>query len=269
MATRDTAKRYVARGSAASPAAPREWRLHQDGAASGPRNMALDHALAETLEDGVAVLRLYEWTEPTVSLGRNEPGRELWGAGSLRHAAFRFVRRPTGGRAVLHRAELTYAAVLPERAFGGPRAAYAAVNEALVEGLRLLGIGVTLAGASPALRPDAGPCFDAPAEGEVTVDGGKLVGSAQARLHGALLQHGAILIEDDQTALGPTSAARPLRGLLESVTVPDVRDAVEEGFRKRFTEARWRQADHDVRALEAADRWASDRYDDDRWTWRR
>lgn len=268
MATRDTVRRHGAGGSTVSPT-PREWRLHQDGPASGARNMAIDHALAETLESDVAVLRLYEWAEPTVSLGRNEPARERWGPGGGGGAAFRFVRRPTGGRAVLHRAELTYAAVLPERAFGGPRAAYAAVNEALVEGLRLLGIGVTLAGASTALRPDAGPCFDAPAEGEVTVDGGKLVGSAQARLQGALLQHGAILIEDDQTALGPSSAARPLRRVLESVTVPDVRDAVEEGFRKRFGEARWRRADHGARVLEAADRWASERYDDDGWTWRR
>lgn len=231
--------------------------------------MAIDHALAETLEEGVGVLRLYEWTEPTVSLGRNEPARDRWEAGDRLRAAFGFVRRPTGGRAVLHRAELTYAAVMPDRALGGPRAAYAAVNEALVEGLRLLGIGVTLASASPALRPDAGPCFDAPAEGEVTADGGKLVGSAQARLHGALLQHGAILIEDDQAALGTGSAARPLRRLLDSVTIDDVRSAVEQGFRKRFAEARWREADHAAHVLEAADRWGAGRYDDEGWTWRR
>lgn len=269
---------------AARPCAPGEWRLHRDGPASGPRNMALDHALAETLEDGVAVLRLYEWTEPTVSFGRNEPARERWGpasdarvagdapVGAPRPAAepaFRFVRRPTGGRAVLHRAELTYAAVLPDRAFGGPRGAYVAVNEALVEGLGLLGVRVTLAGSSRALRPDAGPCFDMPAEGEVVLDGGKLVGSAQARLDGALLQHGAILIEDDQGALGSASAARPLRRHLEAVTVADVRDAVERGFRRRFADARWREADHGARVIEAAARWESERYDDEAWTWRR
>jgi lipoyl(octanoyl) transferase len=250
----------------------REWRLHRDGAASGARNMALDHALAETLGEGVAVLRLYEWSEPTISLGRNEPAAERWGgarAGGPGAHPFRFVRRPTGGRAVLHRGELTYAAVLPDRAFGGPRAAYAAVNEALVEGLRLLGVGVTLAGASPALRPDAGPCFDVPAAGEVVVDGGKLVGSAQARLGGALLQHGAILIEDDQAALGSASAARPLRRLVESVTVADVRDAVEEGFRRRFADALWREADAGRRVREAAARLEAERYENDAWTWRR
>jgi lipoyl(octanoyl) transferase len=252
----------------------REWRLHRDGAASGPRNMALDHALAETLDDGVAVLRLYEWTEPTVSFGRNEPAVGRWGGGRGPTGApeahpFRFVRRPTGGRAVLHRGELTYAAVLPDRAFGGPRAAYAAVNEALVQGLRLLGVGVTLAGASPALRPDAGPCFDAPAAGEVVADGGKLVGSAQARLCGALLQHGAILIDDDQAALGQASAARPLRRLVESVTVADVRDAVEEGFRRRFAGIRWEEADAGRRVRLAAARLEAERYEDDTWTWRR
>ena len=250
----------------------REWRLHRDGAASGPRNMALDHALAETLDTGVAVLRLYEWSEPTVSFGRNEPAEGRWGGGrgpTGTPGAFRFVRRPTGGRAVLHRGELTYAAVLPDRAFGGPRAAYAAVNEALVEGLRLLGVGATLAGASSALRPDAGPCFDAPAAGEVVVDGGKLVGSAQARLCGALLQHGAILIDDDQAALGSASAARPLRRLVESVTVADVRDAVEEGFRRRFAGIRWQEADAGRRVREAATRLETERYENDAWTWRR
>ena len=237
-----------------------------DGPASGARNMALDHALAETLGDDEAVLRLYEWDEPTVSLGRNEPGRERW---RMDRASFRFVRRPTGGRAVLHRAELTYAAVLPERAFGGPRGAYAAVNQALVEGLRLLGVDVALAEGGTTLRPDAGPCFDQPADGEVVAAGGKLVGSAQARMDGALLQHGAILIEDDQRALGSRSAARPLRELLGSVTVSNVRDAVAEGFRRRFTDTAWCSGEHHERVLVAADRWEAERYGEDAWTWRR
>ncbi|MEX2465840.1 MAG: hypothetical protein WD995_02955 [Gemmatimonadota bacterium] len=243
-----------------------EWRLHRDGPTPGARNMALDHALAEACADaaadGSAALRLYEWAEPTVSFGRNEPGARV-------AAAEAYVRRPTGGRAVLHHRELTYAVVVPERALGGPRAVYRAVNEALVEGLRLLGADVTLAGDGPALRPDAGPCFDEPAAGEVVASGGKLVGSAQVRMDGALLQHGSILIEDDQAALGSASAARPLVRLVAGVTVGEVRDAVEEGFRRRFAGARWHAGRYGGALLAAADRHQKERYGNDDWTWRR
>lgn len=251
---------------------PDRWHLRLDGPASGARNMALDHALAETLEPGQAVLRLYEWMEPTVSLGRNEPARARWGPGRPSGAeapATAFVRRPTGGRAVLHRGELTYAAVLPDRAFGGPRAAYVALSEALVQGLRSLGVDAALAVGGSVLRPDAGPCFDQPSPGEVVAGGGKLVGSAQARLGGALLQHGAILIEEDQGALGSSSAARPLRSILETATVSEVREAVVEGFRRRFADATWCSGEHHDTVTEAADRWEAERYRDHAWTWRR
>src|SRR5690606_17502269 len=93
-----------------------------------------------------------------------------------------FVRRPTGGRAVLHDRELTYAVVVPHRALGGPRAAYRAINEALVMGLRALGVDASVSERGRVLPPDAGPCFQVAAPGEVVADGRKLVGSAQARL---------------------------------------------------------------------------------------
>jgi len=251
--------------------------------------MALDHAMAERFGAGLAVgedppgeemspaiLRLYEWAVPTVSFGRHEPARGRYGPGAAvwagtvegGTAASAFVRRPTGGRTVLHREELTYAVVLPDRAFGGPRGAYLAVNEALVAGLRVLGVDATLAQEGAVLSPAAGPCFDVPAAGEVTAAGGKLVGSAQARLGRALLQHGAILLSDDQAALGSRSAARPLRSLLGRVGVAEVREAVEEGFRLRFAGANWVRTVHDARTLAAADRLESERYGSGAWTWR-
>src|SRR5690606_669373 len=101
--------------------------------------------------------------------------------------------RPTGGREVLHDRELTYAVVVPLRAFGGLRALHRLVNGALVEALRSLGVAADLAPPDGrALRPDAGPCFGGPAEGEVTVGGRKLIGSAQVRVGGAVLQHGSL-----------------------------------------------------------------------------
>ena len=241
---------------------PSVWRIYRDPPLAGSRNMAIDHALTEACgATPSAALRLYEWAEPTVSFGRNEPASRIPGITE-------YVRRPTGGRAVLHHGELTYAVALPERAYGGPRRVYYAVNEALVGGLRLLGADVTLAGAGPALRPDAGPCFDEPAEGEIVAAGGKLVGSAQARMGGALLQHGSILIGDDQAALGSASSARPLVRLVAGVTATEVRDAVEEGFRRRFPDAEWHPAEYDDVLGAAADRLEHDRYDTDDWTWR-
>ncbi|HZD06078.1 MAG TPA: lipoate--protein ligase family protein [Longimicrobiales bacterium] len=163
--------------------------------------MATDHALARSLAPGRGVLRLYRWDPPTLSLGRNEPARDRCDVAGARARGIGIVRRPTGGRAVLHGPELTYAVVAPIEAFGGPRAAYRTINEALVRGLARLGVPAGLAGADArggALPPDAGPCFREPAEGEVVTGGRKLVGSAQARVGRVLLQHGSILLENRQ-----------------------------------------------------------------------
>ena len=75
--------------------------------------MAVDHALAACSSPGKAVLRIYQWSCPTVSFGRNEPTRGRYDPALGRSAGIEFVRRPTGGRAVLHDRELTYSAVLP------------------------------------------------------------------------------------------------------------------------------------------------------------
>lgn len=175
-----------------------------DGAGPGAWNMAVDHALA--LRSGVGVLRWYRWEAPTLSFGRNEPlgadVRERWAEAGAPPA----VRRPTGGRAVLHDRELTYAVVVPRgwparSPSGGwtPRTLYAAVHEGLVEGLRWAGVPATVVRDGRVLPPGAGPCFQVAAPGEVALGEGKLVGSAQARIDGALLQHGSILLGGDQS----------------------------------------------------------------------
>jgi len=183
------------------------WRVLRDGALPGALNMARDEALARHVSDAVeaggtevlpAFLRFYAWQRPTLSFGRNEPARARFDADQLVRAGVEVVRRPTGGRAVLHHREVTYALVVPARALGGPRDTYRRVNEVLATGLRALGAEVELAPEAPAAALDAGPCFDLPATGEVIALGRKLVGSAQARLGGALLQHGSILLHDDQ-----------------------------------------------------------------------
>ena len=164
--------------------------------------MAVDHALAACSSPGEAVLRIYRWSRPTVSFGRNERARGRYDPVAGRDGGIEFVRRPTGGRAVLHDRELTYAAVLPLTARRGLRATYGLINRGLVEALCSLGVPAVMAeGRGVPAGLESGPCFDEPAPGEVTVAGRKLVGSAQARLEGVILQHGSLLIGPGQERL--------------------------------------------------------------------
>ena len=181
-------------------AAPLPWRVLVDEPLPGPANMARDHALASLARPGTGTLRLYRWSPATLSFGRNEPVTVGYRELLRRHPEMGVVRRPTGGRAVIHDRELTYAAVLPAGTCGGLRAAYRKINEALVAGLRGLGVGAGHA-RGRALSPESGPCFMEAAEGEVVVRGRKLVGSAQARIGRSILQHGSLLLVADQTAL--------------------------------------------------------------------
>lgn len=244
--------------------------------------MALDHALAACLADGEGVVRLYEWERATVSLGRNEPAAGLYSLDAARTDGIDFVRRPTGGRAVLHDCELTYAVVAPLRAWGGARAAYAGINEALAEALQALGAPVTLAQGRGALGLEAGPCFQAPVVGEVVAWGRKLVGSAQARVEGALLQHGSILVGGDQSRLdrlagreggerevGGTERSTTLEALLGGeVSLEELSEAVEVSFRAAFGGS-WIPGVYHPSEIEAAERLETDRYGRDSWTWRR
>lgn len=164
--------------------------------------MAVDHALTACLRPGEAVLRIYRWTGPTVSFGRNEPARGHYDAAAGRDAGIEFVRRPTGGRAVLHHRELTYSVVLPLKIGARLRATYRLINRGLVKALCSLGVPAVMAeGRGAPAHLGSGPCFDEPVPGEITVAGRKLVGSAQARLEGAILQHGSLLIGAGQERL--------------------------------------------------------------------
>jgi lipoyl(octanoyl) transferase len=182
------------------------FRLLDTPPAPGAWNMALDAALMDSVRAGAApVLRFYRWDPACLSLGRNQPARGCYDLEAIRDRGLDVVRRPTGGRAVLHRRELTYAAILPDRLLGGPRQSYATVNRALARGLRLLGVEAALQprGRKGSPVPSLTPCFQEPAEGEVVVHGRKLVGSAQYRERGVILQHGSLLLEDDQGEIGP------------------------------------------------------------------
>ena len=163
--------------------------------------MALDAALMESVRSGsLPVLRFYRWSPPCLSLGRNQPARDAYDTDAIRARGFDVVRRPTGGRAVLHDHELTYSVATPAGLLGTPRQSYAAINRALVVGLRRLGVPAMLhprtAGRAPV--PSLAPCFKEPVQGELMAAGRKLLGSAQHRERGVVLQHGSLLLSGDQ-----------------------------------------------------------------------
>ncbi|HEV8304276.1 MAG TPA: hypothetical protein VGQ25_04905 [Gemmatimonadales bacterium] len=168
----------------------------------GAENMAIDEALlAEADRTGKAFLRLYRWNPPCLSLGRNEL--------AIERPEIAVVRRPTGGRAVWHEHEVTYAVAAPISMFGRLRDAYRAIHERLAAALRSLGVDAKLAdGPDRADRPDRPGrrlCFASVAGGEILAQGRKLVGSAQVRRDRALLQHGSILLDGSQEVVGELS----------------------------------------------------------------
>lgn len=183
------------------------WRLLQTAPAAGAFNMALDEALMSySQEVGAWVLRVYGWSRPTLSFGRNQSARGGYDLARLAESGIDVVRRPTGGRAILHHREVTYAVAGPVELAGDLRESYARINRLLIAALQTLGVTGAVVASDSALpsrrldrtQPGFTPCFDHPSIGEITVCGQKLVGSAQWRCDGALLQHGSILVEDDQ-----------------------------------------------------------------------
>jgi len=177
------------------------WRLLVDAPAGGAWNMAVDEVLLEGVAAGTAMptLRFYQWRPACLSLGyfQSYDVVDLDGCATL---GVEVVRRPTGGRAILHDRELTYSVALPTSVLGhddGVLPSYYRLSLALQDGLRRLGVPATLAPESAASGPMVhGPvCFDRPSAHEILLEGRKLVGSAQMRRGGGILQHGSILIE--------------------------------------------------------------------------
>jgi lipoate-protein ligase A len=190
------------------------WRLLLSPPRSGAANMAMDDALmTRARRTGERVLRVYTWSEPTLSLGRHQAARERIDPDVARALGVSLVRRPTGGRALLHHREVTYSVTAPLARDESVRAWYEATNAVLLRALRALGVRAESAAADGRTPlPASASCFVRPDDGEITVGGRKLVGSALLRQKDALLQHGSILIDDDQGLLDqllPSAELRP------------------------------------------------------------
>lgn len=183
------------------------WRFLLSEPDTGVANMALDEALlARARRTGECVLRVYAWSAPTISLGRNQAARGVFDGPEARALGVSVVRRLTGGRALLHHREITYSVTAPLSPGSSLRVWYDSINEILLHALVALGVPVTIAQRTTRMPPPgSAPCFELPAPGEIVVDGRKLVGSALVRDGNAFLQHGSILIEDDQPLLDQVS----------------------------------------------------------------
>jgi lipoate-protein ligase A len=176
------------------------WRLILNPPADGVWNMGVDCALLDCAAHGAAspVLRLYGWDKPTLSIGyAQNPSTDIARA-FLENEKIPLVRRPTGGRAILHWDELTYAVVIPShsRFFGSLPEMYAAIAAPLRAALTSLGLTLDTGGWAVGARNN--PCCFATRLGhEISVNGKKVVGSAQRRRKTAALQHGSIVLSLD------------------------------------------------------------------------
>lgn len=171
-------------------------RVLRDMDMAGALHMERDMAM---LADDTITLRLYTWTPWAVSLGYNQDAAHLDDR-AIADRGWQIVRRPTGGRAVLHAEELTYGIVVPLRDGHTPSAVYSAVHDLLLDALGTIAPSLAFTSVGANLNHHyatqgavAMSCFTASARTEIHAGGRKVVGSAQRKLGSAVLQHGSIL----------------------------------------------------------------------------
>lgn len=195
-------------------------RLITQGPCEAYYNMALDEAISEAVRQKLSppTLRLYQWDRPSLSLGYFQKFSDI-DADYCTGKGYPVVRRQTGGRAILHDAELTYSfSASSESPFKGSLLEnYTVISNALLHALEITGIK---AEASFRKKRESGQktpaCFKAVSYGEITVNGKKLIGSAQKRYKDGFLQHGSILMSFDGGELSK------ILGLDSSITFNDI-----------------------------------------------
>ena len=195
-----------------------EWRIIKDICHNGFMNMAIDEAIMMAHEKNMVLptIRFYQWSPSAVTLGYFQDLKKEINIDVCRKLGIDIVRRPTGGKAVLHDQELTYSIIISEK---NPLVDYSIlktykrISQALINGLVSLGIKAELVPLKGKIKENVLPvlsqdsptyktiCFSTPSQYEVQVDGKKLIGSAQVRKRGIVLQHGSLLIKLDREKL--------------------------------------------------------------------
>ncbi|SFX06938.1 lipoate-protein ligase A [Thermoactinomyces sp. DSM 45891] len=184
-----------------------KWRLIPYQPHAPAWNMALDEAILTAISENQAppTLRFYGWNPATLSIGYFQRSEKEVNLERLKELGWGFVRRMTGGRAVLHDSELTYSIIAPEThpsVRGSVSESYRYLSQGLLRGYQNLGIEAKLAPPAKAFSLlHSAACFDAPSDYELVIHGRKAAGSAQVRQKGVALQHGSILLDLDTDRL--------------------------------------------------------------------
>lgn len=178
-----------------------KWHLLESGELHGQENMDIDVSLARDCKNNEAYFRLYQWNPYCISLGANQHESDI-DTKKLYKDGLELVKRPTGGRAILHSEELTYAVIIPLSCGLSPREIYSKISNALVRGLMeyssTLAEKLELENVQPNFpellkEPSGVLCFASTAKSEVKFDSKKIIGSAQRKMGNTVLQHGSIL----------------------------------------------------------------------------
>ena len=211
-----------------------KWYFINSGPCSPSYNMAMDEALLDWHSEGLIppVIRFYEWNPATLSIGYFQTVEKEIDMDAVKRLGLGFVRRPTGGRGVLHEHELTYSVIVTESYPSMPATvteAYRVISEGLLLGFQNLGLNAyfsipnTDEQKENLKKPKSAVCFDAPSWYELVVEGKKVAGSAQTRQKGVILQHGAILLDLDEDKLIETF----------KFTSDEVRNRVRKGLSQK------------------------------------
>ncbi len=189
----------------------RPWRLLPDAAGDPAWHMALDEALLESHRLGLSppTLRFYSWDPPALSIGYAQAASEV-NMEACREAGLAVVRRSTGGRAVLHRGEFTYALIASDGFPPSIVGTYRQITDMLAEAIARLGAPVSVAPGTLS-RSGSPSCFQSATQADLVALGRKLVGSAQTRRDGAFLQHGALMLTQKADEILPL-LSRPVFG---------------------------------------------------------
>ncbi|MGG3924652.1 biotin/lipoate A/B protein ligase family protein [Metabacillus fastidiosus] len=273
------------------------WRFIDSGQCSPAYNMALDEALLEWHSEGKIppTIRFYGWDPPTLSVGYFQKVEKEINMEAVKKYGLGFVRRPTGGRGVLHDTELTYSVIVSEEHPEMPKTvteAYRVISEGILEGFKNLGLDAYFAiprteeEKQGLKNPRSAVCFDAPSWYELVVEGRKVAGSAQTRQKGVILQHGSILLDLNEDMLfdlfkysnervrermqkafkNKAVAANELRD--KPVTIDEARVAFKEGFEKGL-DIELQEYFLTEEETEYVEKLAKEKYESDDWNFKR
>lgn len=274
----------------------KHWRLLDLRSHNALMNMAIDEALLKALvekKSTAPTLRFYTWCPAAASVGRLQKIPENFSLTQCRKLGLDAIRRPTGGRIVLHKGDLTYSLVFAENSPAFPKGilpSYKKISRAIQHGLKLLGIASQLCSQQKINRSPF--CFSSAARYEILVNGKKIMGNAQKREKGAVLQQGSIMIDNHRSVISqlfsaphyPLKTTMPEREERErgqlpggkedflslseilngSIPIPRIKDALIQGFKEIFTISLTPGSLTDWEKKEAM-RLANDKYSSDQW----